>query len=150
MEAKITIDTATLADIDQILEIEKLSFDSDRFSKQQFSYLISKAKGRFYVLRYEGKIMAYISLTFNQRTCLFRIYSIAVHPEGRGKNLAQQLIAKATEYAREKGAKAMTLEVKTTNLAAIRLYEKNGFTKTSVKHRYYTDGEDAYSMRLIF
>jgi [ribosomal protein S18]-alanine N-acetyltransferase len=41
----------------------------------------------------------------------------------------------------------MTLEVRVSNVAALRLYGKYGFTEQGLRKRYYSDnGEDAYIM----
>lgn len=137
---------ATLADISTILEIENLCFDSDQFTKKQFVYLIVKSKGSFYLVQYEGKTVAYLSLLSHAQTNNLRIYSIAVSPEVRGKKIGTLLINKAIEYARLHGNKAITLEVKVSNEAAIGLYEKMGFVKKNIKRCYYHDGSDAYYM----
>ena len=48
----------------------------------------------------------------------------------------------------EEGVTSITLEVRVSNVAAIKLYENNGFEKKLVKKGYYSDGEDAYFMML--
>lgn len=138
---------AKSSDLTDILEIEVVSFGSDSFSKKQFIYLITKAKGAFYVVQDGEKVVAYISLSFHSGTRNLRIYSIAVHPDYRSKKLGQVLIDKAIEFARTREAKKITLEVKVSNTAAIRLYQKNGFEPISIKCNYYHDGSDAYYMQ---
>lgn len=149
MAADIRIDQATLSDLDAILVIEHACFDLDSFSKRQFVYLITKAKGVFYVVRFGGNVVAYASLVSNARTRNLRIYSIAVHPKFRGLKLAQLLMDQTFEYARSNRLKAITLEVKTTNIPAISLYEKYGFVKHCIRYNYYQDGSNAYGMRLV-
>lgn len=149
MEKEIQIAQATPADLDAIVETEHVCFDSDCFTRRQFAYLVSRAKGVFYVIREEGKIIAYISLLSNARTRNLRIYSIAVRPEARGRKLGQLLIDRCIGYATENQLKAITLEVKVTNTPAIGLYEKNGFEKISLIPHYYHDGSDAFGMKRI-
>jgi len=146
--ADILITEAQLSDIKFILEIEQLCFDSDRFSKRQFNYLIKKAKGVFYIVRQNGNVVAYASLIHNSLAHYVRIYSIAVHPESRGKNIARILIQKTIEFAQKNMLSAIRLEVKTNNEQAIRLYEKCGFEKTGTISAYYQDGSDAFVMKL--
>lgn len=149
MDTEITIEQATLSDLDAILEIENQCFDSDQFSKAQFVYLITNSKGVFYLIKAAGRAVAYLSLLTHARNRYLRVYSIAVHPEGRGKKLAWFLLDKAIGYARLHQLKAITLEVKVSNVPAISLYEKIGFVKVSVKRNYYHDGSDAYYMKLL-
>ena len=50
--------------------------------------------------------------------------------------------------AKEKGARCISLEVKTTNKVAISMYESFGFEVAGVRKRYYNNLFDAYVMRL--
>lgn len=48
-----------------------------------------------------------------------------------------------TRLELEKNVKKISLEVRQSNVSAIRLYEKCGFKKCGVRLSYYSDGEDA-------
>ena len=67
-----------------------------------------------------------------------RVYSLAVHPNARGRGIAQALIKEAL-HVKEK----LRLEVRSDNHGAIALYEKLGFTCKGVKKGFYPDGCDA-------
>ena len=88
----IVVRKAQQADISAILEIEWECFQEDSFSKEQFAYLISRSKGTFYVMMEEDRVVAYVSLLFHGGTRYLRIYSIAVHPDYRGRGLGQILM----------------------------------------------------------
>jgi [ribosomal protein S18]-alanine N-acetyltransferase len=145
----IIIRKALLNDLPAILEMEQLCFAEDSFSKAQFTYLIKKGKGAFYVAENSDRLMAYLSLSFNSGTRNLRIYSIAVHPDCRGLKLGQLLMDKTFEYAREHSVRKITLEVKVSNYPAIGLYKKNGFEATHIIGNYYHDGADAYRMQRV-
>jgi len=132
MDNSVIIRKATPADLDGILEVEKTSFDCDWFSRRQFAYLISHAKGMFYVAEYDKRIVGYISLLHSSKSKSIRIYSIAVHPEARGHRLGQRLMDISKEYAKECNLKQISLEVRVDNIAAINLYRRNGFLATSI------------------
>ncbi|MEW6228666.1 MAG: GNAT family N-acetyltransferase, partial [Bacillota bacterium] len=52
-----------------------------------------------------------------------------------------------TSYAKSRGAKRITLEVRVSNLVAQKLYEKLGFVSVGIRPGYYHDnGEDAVIM----
>lgn len=138
---------AMMADIPAIIAIEQLCFADDSFSRRQFAYLISHAKGLFYVIEHQDRIAGYISLLTNARTHYLRIYSIAVHPENRGMGLGQVLLDQALEIAEKNEIRIITLEVNVCNNAAIILYKKNGFEPISIKKNYYHDGADALYMQ---
>ena len=143
----IVVRKAQQADIPAILEIEWECFQEDSFSREQFAYLISRSKGTFYVMMEEDRVVAYVSLLFHGGTRYLRIYSIAVHPDFRGKKVGQLLIDQIAVIAQKQGLKRITLEVNVSNSPAIHLYEKNGFKCTSIKENYYHNGTSAYYMQ---
>ena len=147
MEKELEIRQAVCSDLDSILEIETICFGADSFSRRQFLYLITQAKGIFYVVTDKGKVIAYSSLISNARTHNLRIYSIAVHPDARGRKLGQLLMEKAIGFARSHQLKKITLEVNVTNEAAISLYLTNGFEPVHIIYNYYADGSNAYYMQ---
>ncbi len=146
MNTGYTIEKADLSRLGRIMEIENACFAEDSFSRRQMAYLISKAKGIFYVICRNNTVAAYISLISRSGSPNLRIYSVAVHPDERGAGLGQALIEKSTEYALSNELKSITLEVNTLNKAAISLYEKNGFKTISVIYGYYRNG-DALRMK---
>lgn len=129
----IVVRKAQQADIPAILEIEWECFREDSFSKEQFAYLISRSKGTFYVMMEADRVIAYVSLLFHGGTRYLRIYSIAVHPDYRGRGLGQVLMDQTIQTAGECKAAKITLEVKVTNTSAIGLYMKNGFIPAGIK-----------------
>ena len=98
------------------------------------------------VVEQERKI-DYVSLMFQAGTLNLRKYSIAVHPDCRGRKLGQLLMERTIETALECKAAKITLEVKESNTPAIKLYMKNGFIPVGVKPNYYHDGSDAIYMQ---
>jgi [ribosomal protein S18]-alanine N-acetyltransferase len=75
------------------------------------------------------------------------ITTIAVDPDLRGRSLGELLLVTLIEEAIARGAGYLSLEVRVSNIAAIRLYEKYGFIIKGVRPKYYVDdGEDAYVM----
>ena len=146
MEQEIITRQATRVDLDGIMRIETSCFGPDSFSKKQFVYLITKAKGMFYIVEYQERIVAYVSLLQNDHTPNLRIYSLAVHPGFRRQKLGQHLIDKTIEFARLHNHPKITLEVNVSNPAALRLYQKNKFEPVRTINNYYADGSNAYSM----
>jgi ribosomal-protein-alanine N-acetyltransferase len=75
------------------------------------------------------------------------ITTLAVHPEQHRRKIASRLLLRLLADAREMGAEAATLEVRTTNLGAQRLYSAFGFVPTGVRPGYYAEtGEDGLIM----
>ncbi len=77
------------------------------------------------------------------------IASLATHPEFRRQGIAKQLLVKALDNAYAEGARTAFLEVRASNEAARRMYQKFGFEEVGRRERYYKDNnEDAILMTL--
>lgn len=84
----------------------------------------------------EDKIIGF--LIYDDIYDRYEIEYIGVLEEYRNKGIGSKLM----EYLKDK---PITLEVDVTNEFAIKLYEKYGFKKVSVRKKYY-NGNDAYLM----
>jgi len=75
------------------------------------------------------------------------ICTLAVHPDWRRRSIGELLLVSLIEKAIELADCTVTLEVRVSNLAAQRLYEKYGFNRAGLRKGYYSDNnEDAYIM----
>jgi [ribosomal protein S18]-alanine N-acetyltransferase len=75
------------------------------------------------------------------------ISTVAVDPGEHRRKLGTRLVVAVLRAAIEAGAPAATLEVRTGNLGAQRLYEAFGFVGIGVRSGYYAEtGEDALIM----
>jgi len=75
------------------------------------------------------------------------ITTFAVHPRYRRRRIGEQLLLALLDLAKARMAREATLEVRLSNLAARRLYEKYGFRPVGIRPRYYSDNnEDALIM----
>lgn len=72
---------------------------------------------------------------------------IAVAPHWRRHGIGELLLHGLVDAATELGVDTLSLEVRVSNVAAQRLYERFGFTVSARRHDYYTDDrEDALVM----
>lgn len=79
------------------------------------------------------------------------VMTIATAPEFRGKGVGKRLLAAMEERLTEKHLQWLTLEVRPSNAAAIRLYETQGFREVGRRPRYYKKPtEDALLMTKFF
>lgn len=135
----------------QICEIEQSSF-SDPWSAQMVADLIENPLAVCFVAELEtqnGKFVSGFLVTYHILTEL-QILDIAVKKEFRGQGIATKLFAEAESYAKSEDIEIMTLEVRSSNEAALALYEKIGFTSVGTRKNYYKSPvEDAVLMTLV-
>lgn len=80
------------------------------------------------------------------------VLTLAVLPAARRRGIATTLLSAAAQRAQKMGATELFLEVDETNLPAIALYKRLGFTQIGLRPHYYqgSDGErhDAVVLRV--
>ena len=75
--------------------------------------------------------------------------NIAVRPELRGRGLGARLLDEVVAVSRRRGVEKLYLEVRDSNDAALRLYERFGFREVGRRRSYYEEPrEDARVMAL--
>jgi [ribosomal protein S18]-alanine N-acetyltransferase len=72
------------------------------------------------------------------------LISIAVDPNSRKKGFGERILVELEN--RSSKTRPLKLEVRQSNVAAVQLYSKRGFTKTGLAEGYYGDGENAIIM----
>lgn len=77
-----------------------------------------------------------------------RILILVVKPDHRGRGLGRMLLERFLGSCRALGVRAINLEVRKTNEAARRFYERNGFAVRMELPCFYTDGTDAWQMAI--
>jgi ribosomal protein S18 acetylase RimI-like enzyme len=141
----VKIRKAKIGDISQLLVVEKVCFDYDQLSRRSFHWMIKKARSIFLVMEYKSELIGYGLVLINRGTSLARLYSICTLKQYQGHGLAGKLISQLELMASENEDCAyLRLEVKESNKAAIKLYQKMGYHKFTEKEDYYDDGETAY------
>ena len=72
---------------------------------------------------------------------------IGVLPSWRGQGIGELLTHAILKAFRERDIRSVFLEVRESNLAARKLYEKCGFAEVGKRADYYADGETAIVLR---
>lgn len=67
----------------------------------------------------------------------------------QGKGIAKQLMQQLIDQHRQQGIQQWHLEVRESNLPAIKLYQRLGFLTVGRRKQYYRNGEDALLMQLV-
>jgi ribosomal-protein-alanine N-acetyltransferase len=77
----------------------------------------------------------------------WHVMNVAVEPEFRRHGIATALLERLFERTSDDERRGYTLEVRVSNVGAIRLYEQLGFEPRGIRRGYYTDNrEDALIM----
>jgi len=129
--------------IESILELENEL--NHPLKKDDLLYEINENPvSNFFFAYIDNKIIGYIDywITFDNST----IFKIVVKKDYRRMGIGSSLLNKVIEKLKEKEVLYLTLEVRVSNLEAIKLYEKFNFKKISIKKGYYDNFEDAIYM----
>lgn len=137
------VETLDEADLDEVVAIEQASFSSP-WSRQMFLWEMQNAGVSYaFVLRTpEWRVAAFctIWLVLDE----VHINNIAVRPECRGQGAGRALLLFVLRQGAAMGASRATLEVRRSNAAARKLYERLGFHVGGTRRNYYTSPvEDA-------
>lgn len=134
---------STAADLDAVVELEEASFNNPT-TRDWYERELERPDVCFiYILRTpDVPVAAFCAfwLVVDQ----VHINNLAVRPEMRRRGLGSRLLDAVMKEAGKLGAASLMLEVRESNMAARRLYERAGFNVHSVRKSYYTNPvEDA-------
>ena len=133
------------ADLAAVQDIERASFTTP-WPPQAYRQELEGNRLAHYLVGLIGdEIIAYggIWLMVDEA----HITTFAVHPRYRRRRIGERLLIALLDLAVDRQAREATLEVRLSNLAARRLYEKYGFRPVGIRPRYYSDNqEDALIM----
>ncbi|GAA0340961.1 ribosomal protein S18-alanine N-acetyltransferase [Streptomyces blastmyceticus] len=140
-------------DIGPVLELERVLFPDDAWSKGLFWSELAHARGaganRRYVVAEDAKggVVGYAGLAAIDGTG--DVQTIAVSYEHWSTGLGARLLAELLTTATDFECREVLLEVRVDNTRAQRLYERFGFEPVGVRRGYYQPGNvDALVMRL--
>lgn len=74
----------------------------------------------------------------------FEILTLAVHPQRRRQGIASSLLQELQGLAQQQHKKHIFLEVNESNIAAQKLYVKNGFSQVGQRPNYYHENGNTY------
>jgi ribosomal protein S18 acetylase RimI-like enzyme len=140
--------------VQAIVDLEGRSFSpTDRFSRKTWRHLLGPANNNgtsiTLVAIDAGKVVGSINVLLRSNGRNVRIYSLAVDPAMRGRGLGGILMRALCAHV-PKRYEAFTLEVRSDNNVARRLYERLGFIVDRSLPGYYPDGADGTRYRVTW
>lgn len=133
------------ADLPEVQAIERASFTTPWPPNAYRSELEENRLASYLVARVGEQVVGYAGMWLMVDEA--HITTFAVHPGWRRRRIGERLLLAMLDLAIARQAREATLEVRVSNLAARRLYEKYGFRPVGIRPRYYSDdGEDAIVM----
>ena len=141
--SQITFRKMTVDDVETVAAIEFKSF-SLPWTLEDFWYETIRKDSISIVGEIDGQIVAYACawISFDEAD----VANIAVAENFRGHGIGTKLFAEIIRRVKLRGVTALTLEVRVSNTAAIKLYENFGLRSVGRRKGYYEDGEDALIM----
>lgn len=124
--------------LDELESISKKLFNSNtRFSKLDFENGINNSNYLIFGLINldDNKLIGYIY--YSRAIDEGEIYQIGVKKEFQNNKLGELILKESLIRLKQEGVNNVFLEVRENNTFAIRLYEKEGFKKISVRKKYY-------------
>jgi [ribosomal protein S18]-alanine N-acetyltransferase len=138
---------ATSDDIDAMLDIETICFSAP-WPRVAFAEEITHRSWSRVIGAFSGNELIGFMIYWLVASEL-HLLNLAVHPNWRRQGVGLKLIKYLLADALKEQRQAILLEVRTSNLAAIKLYRRFGFEELTVRPGYYADnGEDALVMLL--
>jgi len=143
--SRLRIGTLTIARIDEVLEIEKLSF-SDPWSREMFRSELEVGGGTYArMAERDGRLLGYSLAVLVVDEA--HLGNLAVHPDARGAGVGQALLDDLLVVSEKRRATRLTLEVRESNERARKFYYRNGFIDVAIRKNYYRNPvEDAIVM----
>lgn len=133
-------------DISEVLKIERLSFTTS-WSEASFYNELYSINSIIRIAEFNGIVIGYICVKHIVDEC--HILNLAVHPDHRRHGIAAILLNDAIVKLRLHGCRFFYLEVRTSNYAARKMYERFGFNMAGIRKSYYANPvEDAVVMMM--
>lgn len=109
--------------------------------------IIEKGGGVFFALN--GNIAVGTCAIVPESSSIFELIKMGVDPNVQGNGIGSLLMKACIEFAKERKADLITLETAVPLKAAIHLYEKFGFVKTSEEYTHPVFKRVTFKMQLL-
>ncbi len=133
-------------DIDDIINLQLVN-NASILSKSSIISDLDNNNSIYFLAKIDNKIIGYIAA--NLLYDHIDILSVLVDNEFLRNGVASSLLKHLINYSKNINISDILLEVRITNIAAQKLYEKFGFERINIRKKYYPDNlEDAIIYKL--
>jgi len=136
------IEPASESDLPLLMEIEKQSFMQDQFSEALYLSFILQPDTEVYLCREAEKARGSLVLKFAENDNICQIISVAVPPEFQGLGYGKEMMQFAESHAIRRQRYQIQLEVRSSNLKAIELYQSLHYEEGKTLRDFYGPGID--------
>ena len=141
----LAIRSMEIKDINSVIKINSLSFPTNWSRDSLEKEMLDNKYARYKVALIDGMIIGYGGMWIIVDEA--HITNIAVHPEYRGIGVGANILDSLIGTCEHENIPSITLEVRSSNKTAKRLYTKFGFFEEGIRKAYYADNkEDAIIM----
>ena len=133
-----------LRDVEVIVDIENKTLHNslgvDFYTRDLLNPLANH-----YVYEFDNKVIGFVSSYFDGE--IIEILNYCIDPEYQSKGFGTKLME---GFFKCQNAVSAILEVRSSNVKAIGLYQKFDFKTIRIRKEYYSNGEDALFMQKVF
>ena len=135
----ITIQRATINDLETLYQIERECFTIEAFGKQHIAYLLENPNAVSLVAQINNAIAGFIIGLIHRHygKITGRVYTLDVAVKYRRKGVGLKLLDEIERIFIKRGVKTCYLEVRKDNMAALELYRKHGYVEVEELKDYY-------------
>src|SRR5215472_13970632 len=151
----IRVRPARSEDVPRLLEIASHSATAARWNERAYAKLFEPSAPTGLVglvIEEDDQVLGFLAgRRLTEDGLEWEIENVAVSGQARRRGLGSRLLGEFLNLARDRGGRDIFLEVRASNDAAQRLYQKWAFVPAGVRKSYYeSPNEDALILRLSF
>jgi [ribosomal protein S18]-alanine N-acetyltransferase len=118
-------------------------FHGHLISRASFRRFCDSRSAKLIIVQAGAYLSGYVLVLYRANSRLARMYSIGIAADFRRRGYARLLLAAAEKDAIDRGRKAMRLEVRADDRAALAFYESSGYRCFGRRPGYYGGRVDA-------
>lgn len=133
-----------ISDIPFVYQEELKIFGKSLGEKTLYNEVLYNDISRYYIALVDGKRAGYVGSWLTIPNA--EILNLFVSEKYRGNKIGSLLMNEVFSVCETEDIELLSLEVRTNNKYAIRMYQELGFKVSHTRKKYYANGDDAYLM----